>query len=646
MIGFFPDPYPDELFYSICARYSRRVGYQSQANITYDLFGARTLVAIALPSDLNHLISVLPPGHRYTVDQLIDEHTLLPFYAPFLPPERVVKVRESMAEDRGGKRTHSLAGVLSRCSSQRETFRYCPACVTEDRRRYGETYWHRAHQAPRVVACPHHAVWLEVSDVYLHLRDRRKIISAAEEAVQKVPARLLSAGEIDHQIHLRIAREAQWLLDHPSRGNPPEELRARYQKLLFARSLASYFGVVSMRELQAEIRNFYAAELLAELDSRLDLRSNWASRLLLLRKNVARTHHPIHHLLMMRFLGCTVAEFLQFPTLPQPFGPGPWQCLNPVCKRYQEPCIETFEIRSYRRRLGPQRKVVVRAADFRCECGFTYSRRVPELTTGSDAGAYWVRSRGAVWEEAFRQLSSSGKYSSREMGEKLGVKDSLISAKIARLRRDWEATKQVRAQVRAKAWLEAKELKRAKCREQMLQAMKDNPTAIRSELARLVPLAYNWLLKHDREWVEASLPAPRPHIKQPSPIDWGRRDAEFAAEVRTTAERLKQAPGRPVRVSKNSIALEIGVWTIISIQAHHLPLTQAVLEEVSESVDDWAARRIQWAAECFRQVGGRPTSGQVLKRASVRRKSVRKKPVLQAALDAAMQIFENQREKR
>lgn len=170
MIGFFPDPYPDELFYSICARYSRRVGYQSQTYTTYDLFGARILVAIALPSNLNHLSSVLPPGHRYTVDQLIDEHTMLPFHAHFLPPERVVKVRESMAEDSGGKHTHSLAGGLSRGNSRRETFRYCPACVTEDRRRYGETYWHRAHQAPRVIVCPHHAVWLEPTCFLQHNR--------------------------------------------------------------------------------------------------------------------------------------------------------------------------------------------------------------------------------------------------------------------------------------------------------------------------------------------------------------------------------------------------------------------------------------------------------------------------------------------
>ncbi len=99
MVGFFPDPYPDELFYSVCARYHHRVRYRAHRSTAQDLFGARTVAAIDLPSSLNHLIAALPPDHRYPVDQLIDNHTLLPFYAPFLPPERVTRLRHSMAEE-------------------------------------------------------------------------------------------------------------------------------------------------------------------------------------------------------------------------------------------------------------------------------------------------------------------------------------------------------------------------------------------------------------------------------------------------------------------------------------------------------------------------------------------------------------------
>jgi hypothetical protein len=356
---------------------------------------------------------------------------------------------------------------------------------------------------------------------------------------------------------------------------------------------------------------------------------------------VATAHHPLHHLLTMRFLGCTVAEFLQLPVRRQPFGAGPWPCLNPVCEHYQEPCIETFEIKPFRSK-GLE---VGKTADFRCACGFIYSRRILDPAIGSDDGAYRVKSRGPVWVEALRQLSSSGNYTSHEMGQKLGVSASLVRCKVAQLRRDWETSKQTYAQARAEAQRSANELKRAMHREQMGQAMKDHPTAGRSQLALLVPRAYVWLFKHDREWVKTSLPPPRPHIKSPSPIDWNRRDAEFAAAARSTAQKLKQAPGRPVRVSKSAIAQEIGLLPVLFIQAHHYPLTRAVLEEISESLDDWAVRRIQWAAECFRQANQRPTAGQVLKLAVVTRRTTRKKPILNAALEAVMRTFETAKSK-
>jgi hypothetical protein len=449
---------------------------------------------------------------------------------------------------------------------------------------------------------------------------------------------LPSTEEFDDQVRLWIAREAQWLLDYSSGGNIPEELRARYHSLLFDHSLATYSGVVRMRELREEVCNFYSDALLTELHCHLGLGGNWLSQLLLLRKNMAAAHHPLHHLLTMRFLDCTVAEFFQLPTRPQPFGGGPWPCLNPVCEHYQEPRIQAFEMRPFR--AAPKGKEGGKTADFRCVCGFTYSRRVPDPTTVSDDGSYWVKSRGPVWEEALRQLSSSGKYTSCELGQKLGVKDRLIRAKVLQIRQDRAACKQTRAQAKAEARSAASELKRATCREQMRQAMQDHPTAGRSQLALLVPIAYGWLFKHDREWVETFLPPPRPHIKSPSPIDWNQRDAAFASAARSTAVRLKQAPGRPVRVSISAIAQEIGVLPVIFIQAHHYPLTRSALEEASESLDDWAVRRIQWAAECFRQADQRPTAGQVLKLAVVHRKTTRKKPILNAAIEAVMRTFE------
>jgi hypothetical protein len=41
LIRCFPDPYPDEILYSICARYGDRVKYPGQCSILRELFGVR-----------------------------------------------------------------------------------------------------------------------------------------------------------------------------------------------------------------------------------------------------------------------------------------------------------------------------------------------------------------------------------------------------------------------------------------------------------------------------------------------------------------------------------------------------------------------------------------------------------------------------
>ena len=140
MIGFFPDPYPDELLYSVCARYSERIGAPNSSRTMQELLGYWGAKAtIDLPRHLNYLVSVLPLGHRYTSERLINNHTLLPFYAPFLPLERVNSIRENMkgSNKRG---IHQTSGVSPSSIRSPSWLRFCPMCVEEDRKQFGETY--------------------------------------------------------------------------------------------------------------------------------------------------------------------------------------------------------------------------------------------------------------------------------------------------------------------------------------------------------------------------------------------------------------------------------------------------------------------------------------------------------------------------
>ena len=138
MIGGFVDLYPDELLYSGMARYADWIDYPTKTAICQDLLGAKRVQPILdLPNRLNYLISVLPPGHQYTADGLIDHHTLLPFYAPFMPADRVERVRQIMcSDDRSG--LYAIIGLLPGKIPAFLTLRFCPVCADENRQHYGE----------------------------------------------------------------------------------------------------------------------------------------------------------------------------------------------------------------------------------------------------------------------------------------------------------------------------------------------------------------------------------------------------------------------------------------------------------------------------------------------------------------------------
>src|ERR1700686_5004771 len=114
MLEDFPDPYPDELLYSVWARFSDRVRHPNRGDVLRELFGSESDQALVDWScSLGYLIGQLPEGHCYTVDTLINDHTLFPLYAPFLPPERRDRLRQQMIAGNGTALSSRLGMLTS-----------------------------------------------------------------------------------------------------------------------------------------------------------------------------------------------------------------------------------------------------------------------------------------------------------------------------------------------------------------------------------------------------------------------------------------------------------------------------------------------------------------------------------------------------
>ena len=142
MLGFLPEPYPDELLYSVFARYFVRSGYSNYIFAAEDLFKKRSVRPNFeyLTGLLDEVVDFLTKSQSFT-DLLVD-HTMFPYHCRFIPQERKEQAINSLISMESNY--HDLILFPKRKITQ--TMRYCPKCAADDRTTKGETYWHRIHQ--------------------------------------------------------------------------------------------------------------------------------------------------------------------------------------------------------------------------------------------------------------------------------------------------------------------------------------------------------------------------------------------------------------------------------------------------------------------------------------------------------------------
>lgn len=639
MIGCFPDPHPDELFYSACARFSARVKYPNKKEVLQELFGTTTYTAaVDLPSHLAKLVSTLPAGHRYTVDHFIDDHTLLPFYSPFLPHERVRQLREDMSGD-GSLAIHKRAGIMASRIPTPERLRFCPVCAIEDKRQPGEAYWHRLHQLPGVLICPVHLVFLENSIARRDsARDFLQFVPA-EDAIRTLPVQHLDLSDHSHQILLKLARDASWLIKQSSPGSALNEIYNRYLRPLIDRGLATYTGSIHVRELLSEFGKYYPPELLrllrCEFTGSDQVKTNWLLRLV---RPPKHTQHPLYHLLLMQFLGCSVEEFFRLPTKLSFFGEGPWPCLNPAAEHFREPVISGLT-------LSPRLRDNHRVATFNCRCGFIYSRSGPDSSPEDRFRIGRTISFGPIWESRLKLLWKDASLSLSEAGRQLGVDALTVRRHAFRLklplshpgRKSKPLTRAAQLKGTHDSTTHAE--KRRACRAKWLNEMQRLPNTTLKALRRKHAREYAWLLQNDAEWLKRHRSCFQHRARSSSGIDWKKRDAEYAVAARAAAARLKNNLDRPVQVTRTAIGKAVGAVTLLRQKLHKMPLTAQVLANVVETRVEYAVRRIWWVAECFIRDSTLPRAWQLVLQANVY--SLKHIPEVKTAVNAAVILIES-----
>lgn len=370
-LSFFPTPYPDEILYSVFARYHIRSGNTSPRVTTSELFNSpSTLVRADLPYSLDTLVKNLPLKTKYTSCGLIKQHTLYPFYAVFLPEDRASLLMEFMRLQYGGS-IHKRVGIAASSAEPQRYFRFCSLCFVEDQDKYGEAYWHRLHQTPGVLVCPVHAVALNDSLVPITGNNRHEYSAATLENCP-LGAQKETYSNNTLQKLLLLTNSISWLMsnDLPCRGL--DWLGKQYTGLLIDKGLATVRGRVYQKKFRDKFLSFYGHELLEALGEKMDdYNCTWLFDI------VGAVHsssfHPVRHLLSIRFLTKTLEDFFTTNFEHKPFGEGPWPCLNQLASHYLKPVVTDLVISQYSHPHFP-------VGTFRCDCRFVYCRTGPDET--------------------------------------------------------------------------------------------------------------------------------------------------------------------------------------------------------------------------------------------------------------------------
>ena len=200
MISFLPKIYPDELCYSWFCRYYVHSGCFTHKmaldDILYNRHNNPSKEFIGhLSSEAKEKIHTI-----YSLEKLVLDHTMFPQYARFLPSEQKKSALHHLAHDFCD--AHQLFPVLPRTEND-QFLKYCPACVAEDRKAYGETYWHRFHQIRNLTICPRHQCLLESSTVPATSAQTYTLCPAEEHTVNLSPQSIENNQLLAFSIYLR-----------------------------------------------------------------------------------------------------------------------------------------------------------------------------------------------------------------------------------------------------------------------------------------------------------------------------------------------------------------------------------------------------------------------------------------------------------
>lgn len=241
---------PDETLFSWCSRY-HQLSANSLARVTCRQLFGHTQIGSAhdIPARIDEFLS----RNSYLAkssQELILARTMLPFYLPF----KSNAVGEDAVASMGGSGVNHLRfrlGMPSGGLGAAHPLKACPQCMAEDRQNHGWAYWHWSHQFPGIWYCALHKQPLLISTIKIDQAARFQWGLPTHTQLYELPQ--FTGQQVRSQQQkaiLRIANHAMRLVETGS-GTFADinRLANVLRNRLMEKGLASSSGRIRWREL-------------------------------------------------------------------------------------------------------------------------------------------------------------------------------------------------------------------------------------------------------------------------------------------------------------------------------------------------------------------------------------------------------------
>ena len=565
MISYFSQIYPDEILYSIIARYHNYSGNVGLKSTLVDIFSnVNVIPTIEFPSHISLLNEQISWIFGFESFYLIDKHTMFPYYKPFLPIERQESVLDKMVTG-DGKGIKMEIGYIAGSLCAKQDLAYCPACVVSDVENYGEAYFHRIHQAQGVFVCPEHKCLLKPYPVRLIDVSRISFISLQHKDINLSVQ--MESDSKKQSVMLNIANNASYLLNNNLPELNQNTIHEIYLSLLNRKGFLSVNGGVSQRDLCQSMIHYYGEEILTAFksDIEIDNEYNWVK---VLTRKQRRVVHPVRHLLFLNFLGESIESI---STIALKSKRSFYPCLNPTSSHYKKLVIGSVKITADYKTREP-------VGTFKCSCGFIYSRKM----AGNIYKIGRVKEYGLVWESKLKDLVTAQRLS--------------VSAIAKELRCDYKTVVRYASKIGLKHLINTSMciefnyplkgpqnknqslLKRYE--EDVIYFVRENPDANYSLIRDNFKKEFSYIYHHDKEWLNINIPKVNTH-KNGSFRKvgiWEKRDYETQMELQNIYSELNINGTK--KISKTMIMRKTGKLAMLEKNIDKLPLCNSFLSKI------------------------------------------------------------------